>query len=103
MSETTVVNREKLMSDLRTVIADAEEVLKVTADQATSGAAELRVRMQERLQQAKVRLQDLQDSAVARARAAGHAADDYVHEHPWKAIGAAAGVGMIIGLLIGRR
>ena len=35
--------------------------------------------------------------------AAGHAADDYVHEHPWKAIGAAAGVGMIIGLLIGRR
>ena len=103
MSETTVVNREKLMSDLRTVIADAEEVLKVTADQASSGAAELRVRMQERLHQAKIRLQDLQDSAVARARAAGHAADDSVHEHPWKAIGAAAGVGMIIGLLIGRR
>jgi len=103
MSETTVVNREKLMSDLRTVIADAEEVLKVTADQASSGAAELRVRMQERLQQAKIRLQDLQDNAVARAKAAGHAADDYVHEHPWKAIGAAAGVGMIIGLLIGRR
>ena len=49
------------------------------------------------------RVQDLQDSAVARAKAAGHAADDYVHEHPWKAIGAAAGIGMIIGLLIGRR
>jgi ElaB/YqjD/DUF883 family membrane-anchored ribosome-binding protein len=103
MTETTVVNRDKLMSDLRTVIADAEEVLKVTADQATAGAAELRVRMQERLHQARIRLQDLQDSAVARARAAGHAADDYVHEHPWKAIAAAAGVGMIIGLLIGRR
>jgi ElaB/YqjD/DUF883 family membrane-anchored ribosome-binding protein len=103
MSETTVVNREKLMSDLRTVIADAEEVLKVTADQATAGAAELRVRMQERLHQARIHLQDLQDSAVARAKAAGHAADDYVHEHPWKAIAAAAGVGMIIGLLIGRR
>ena len=59
--------------------------------------------MQERLQQAKGRLHDLQDAAVARARAAGHAADDYVHEHPWKAIGAAAGIGMIVGLLIGRR
>jgi ElaB/YqjD/DUF883 family membrane-anchored ribosome-binding protein len=103
MNETTSVPREKLMSDLRTVISDAEEVLKVTADSATSGAAELRVRMQERLQQAKHRLQDLQDNAVARARAAGHAADDYVHDHPWKAIGAAAGVGMILGLLIGRR
>lgn len=103
MSETTAESRENLMSDLRTVISDAEEVLKVTAGQATAGAAELRVRMQERLQQAKIRLQDLQDSAVARAKAAGHAADDYVHDHPWKAIGAAAGVGMIIGLLIGRR
>ncbi len=50
-----------------------------------------------------MRLQDLQDVTVARARAAGHAADDYVHDHPWKAIGAAAGVGMILGLLIGRR
>jgi ElaB/YqjD/DUF883 family membrane-anchored ribosome-binding protein len=103
MSETTIVNREKLMNDLRTVIADAEEVLKVTADQASAGAAELRVRMQERLQQARHRLHDLQENAVARAKAAGHAADDYVHDHPWKAIGAAAGVGLIIGLLIGRR
>jgi ElaB/YqjD/DUF883 family membrane-anchored ribosome-binding protein len=103
MSELTASHKEKLMSDLRTVISDAEEVLKVTADQASTGAAELRVRMQERLRQAKGRLHDLQDAATARARAAGHAADDYVHDHPWKAVGAAAGIGMIIGLLIGRR
>ena len=103
MSELSAEHREKLMSDLRVVIADAEEVLRVTADQASAGASELRMRMQERLQQAKGRLLDLQETAVARARAAGHAADDYVHEHPWKAIGAAAGIGMIIGLLIGRR
>ena len=104
MSEEVVsTQRDKLMGDLRTVISDAEEVLKVTADQATAGAAELRVRMQERLRHAKLRLQDLQEGAVTRAKAAGHAADDYVHDHPWKAIGAAAGVGMILGLLIGRR
>ena len=103
MSELSAAHREKMMTDLRTVIADAEEVLKVTADQATAGASELRVRMQERLHQAKMRLQDLQDAAFTRAKAAGHAADDYVHDHPWKAIGAAAGFGLIIGLLIGRR
>ena len=104
MSEEVVsTQRDKLMGDLRTVIGDAEEVLRVTADQASAGASELRVRMQERLQNAKLRLQDLQDNAVARARAAGHAADDYVHDHPWKAIGAAAGIGVIIGMLIGRR
>ena len=49
MSEITAAHRDKLMADLRTVISDAEEVLKVTADQASAGAAELRVRMQERL------------------------------------------------------
>ncbi|MCU0919722.1 MAG: DUF883 family protein [Burkholderiaceae bacterium] len=103
MSELTAAHKDKLMADLRTVISDAEEVLKVTADQASTGAAELRVRMQERLHQAKGRLHDLQETAVARAKAAGHAADDYVHDHPWKAIGAAAGIGMIIGLLISRR
>jgi ElaB/YqjD/DUF883 family membrane-anchored ribosome-binding protein len=36
-------------------------------------------------------------------RQAGHAADDFVHEKPWVSIGVAAGVGLIIGLLIGRR
>ena len=55
MSEEVVsTQRDKLMGDLRTVISDAEEVLKVTADQATAGAAELRVRMQERLRHAKL-------------------------------------------------
>ena len=34
---------------------------------------------------------------------AARVADDYVHDKPWQAIGIAAGVGLIIGLLIGRR
>lgn len=102
MNDTTV-NRDELVTNLRSVINDAEEVLRSTADQAGGKASELRVRMQERLQQAKIRLQDLQDGAVQRAKAAGHAADDYVHDHPWRAIGAAAGFGLVIGLLLGRR
>ncbi len=102
MNDTTV-NRDELVTNLRSVINDAEEVLRTTADQAGGKASELRVRMQERLQQAKIRLQDLQDGAVQRAKAAGHAADDYVHDHPWRAIGAAAGFGLVIGLLLGRR
>lgn len=103
MTELSVDHKEKLMSDLRTVISDAEEVLRVTADQANEGAAELRTRMKARLAQAKDSLSHLQASAVARAKAAGAATDDYVHEHPWKAVAAAAGVGMIVGLLISRR
>ena len=103
MTDTTLTQKDKLMADLRVVIADAEDLLRLGAEQTGASATEWRAKVEERISRAKLKLEDLQDSAVAKARAAGHAADDYVHEHPWKAIGAAAGVGLIVGLLIGRR
>lgn len=103
MTQLTAVNKDKLMSDLRVVVADAEELLRMTADQAGEGAAELRNRVQARLNQAKVDLVRLQEAAVVRAKEAGHATDEFVHDNPWKLIGIAAGVGLVVGLLISRR
>lgn len=103
MTELTTAQKDKLMGDLRLVIADAEELLRMTADQAGEGAAELRSRVQGRIQQARAELAHLQEVAVAKAKAAGHATDEFVHENPWKSIGVAAGAGLVIGLLIGRR
>lgn len=103
MSELTSAHKDKLMADLRVVIADTEELLRITADQAGEGLSEARGRIQARLSQAKASLTQLQETAVAKAKAAGHAADEYVHDNPWKAIGAAAGIGLVVGLLIGRR
>ena len=37
------------------------------------------------------------------AKAAAKATDGYVHENPWKSVGIAAGVGLLLGMLIGRR
>ncbi|MES2975251.1 MAG: DUF883 family protein [Pseudomonadota bacterium] len=103
MSELSTSPKEKLMADLKVVIADAEELLKMTAGQAGEKAAELRTRMQARLEQAKAELTRLQGLAVERAKDAGKAADTYVHENPWKAVGIAAGAGLVIGMLISRR
>lgn len=103
MSETTTVQTDKLMKDLRSFVADAEELLRATAGQTGEGAAELRTRIQASLARAKDNLADLQESAIAKARAAGHAADDYVHDHPWKSVTVAAGVGLLLGMLISRR
>jgi len=103
MSNMTATQREKLMSDLRTVVADAEQLLKLTADEMGEGAAGLRERLQERLAQAKHRLWALQDAAADKARAVGYAADDYVHDHPWKSMAIGAGIGVIVGMLISRR
>jgi ElaB/YqjD/DUF883 family membrane-anchored ribosome-binding protein len=103
MSNPSAAQMNKLMSDLRLVISDAEELLRLTADQAGEGAAELRSRVQGRLQQARAELENLQDAAVAQVKAVGLASDEFVHENPWKSIGMAAGIGLVIGLLMSRR
>ena len=103
MTVMSTVHKDKLMSDLRVVIADAEELLRMTADQASDAAVDIRSRIQARMNQAKADLMLLQEAAVAKAKAAGHATDEFVHENPWKSIGIAAGVGMLLGLLVSRR
>lgn len=103
MSQSSAASRDKLMSDLRVVITDAEELLKLTAGQAGDKVAELRTRMQERMAQAKDELGQLQSAAVDQAREAAKATDHFVHDRPWTAVGVAAGIGLIAGLLIGRR
>lgn len=103
MSEMTQVNKDKLISDFKLVIADAEEILRVTAGQAGEKMADLREKAQTRLSDAKFKLAEAEAILVDKAKAAGRAADDYVHDNPWRAVGIAAGVGLVIGLLIGRR
>lgn len=103
MTDTMTAQKDRLMSDLQMVISDAEELLRMTADHAGDSAADVRKRVAARMNQAKEDLLALQDSAVAKARAAGHATDEFVHENPWKSIGIAAGIGLVAGLLISRR
>ena len=84
MSELTATQKDKLMADLRVVVADAEELLKLTAHDVSESTVGLRERLQERLSEAKAQPATLQASATEKAKAAGHAADDYVHDHPWR-------------------
>ena len=101
--EMTVANKERLVSDLRVVISDTEELLRATAGAAGEKAGELRERIAIRLRDAKERLADLEAALVDKTRAAARATDDFVHEEPWKAVGVAAALGLALGVLIGRR
>lgn len=97
------VNKDKLIADFKVVVADAEELLRATANQAGDKAGELRAKIQSRLADAKVRLADAEAVMLDKAKQVGRAADDYVHDNPWRSVGIAAGFGLIVGLLIGRR
>jgi ElaB/YqjD/DUF883 family membrane-anchored ribosome-binding protein len=94
---------DRLLNDLHQVVTDAESLLRATADQTSAGASELRARVQSTLDRAKTSLGEFQTVAVERAKAASKATDDYVHDNPWQSIGVAAGVGVLIGLLLSRR
>ncbi len=98
-----VITKEKLIADVKVVIHDCEEILKATASQAGEKATELRATLSRRLVEAKGRLSELENSAMKKTKEAARAADEYVHENPWKAVGVAAGVGLLVGLLIRRR
>jgi ElaB/YqjD/DUF883 family membrane-anchored ribosome-binding protein len=97
------VTKQQLIADFKVVVADAEALLKATANQTGEKLTEARARIEESLGVAKERLSEAQAALVDKTKAAAKATDDYVHENPWRAVGIAAGVGLVIGLLIGRR
>ena len=103
MSQATSQARDQLVDDLKAVIDDAEELLKATAGAAGEKISAVRARTEERLRAARERLKGVQDDVIGRAKDAANATDEYVHEHPWTAIGIGAAAGVVVGVLIARR
>ena len=103
MTTTYTEDKEKLISDLKNFITETEELLHLTADQAGERAESIRFKVTERLKKASIELDQLQSLAMKNVKMVGHATDEFVHINPWKSIGIAAGLGMVMGLLISRR
>jgi ElaB/YqjD/DUF883 family membrane-anchored ribosome-binding protein len=99
----SAASKNRLVQDLQRVIVDAEELLLATASETEPKLIEMRERIRSNLMAARHKLSDIEDVVKTKTREAARATDDYVHEHPWKAISMAAGAGLIIGLLAGRR
>ncbi|HEY0883794.1 MAG TPA: DUF883 family protein [Ramlibacter sp.] len=93
----------QLADDFRAVVSDAEQLLRSAANQAGEGYAEARERLEASLQAARQQLDTLEHQMIDGARRAGRATDGYVRDHPWESIAVGAGIGVLVGLLIGRR
>lgn len=103
MSDSTEQSRSKLVDEFSAVVSEAEDMLKRAANETGDKAKDLRSQVEAKLLTAKLRLQELQGQAVDVAKETARATDDLVHDHPWQAIGVAAAVGVVIGLLMNRR
>ncbi|MBA2352383.1 MAG: DUF883 domain-containing protein [Burkholderiales bacterium] len=96
-------SKDKLIQDFRVVVADAEELLKATANQANEKVSEARVKFAEKLDVAKMRLAEAETRLRDRSAEAARATESYVQENPWKALSVAGGLGFLLGLLVNRR
>ncbi len=97
------VSKEKLVADLKVVVADAEELLRATASQAGEKVSAARERIQASLATAKVKLTDAERALLEKSKLAAKATDEYVRDNPWQAVGVAAVAGLVLGVLISRR
>lgn len=95
--------RDQLATDLRAVVADAEELLKATAGLTGDRVTAARARAEETVQSAVRRLGELDESVIDEVRDAAGTVDRYAHDHPWGVAGAAALAGLLLGVLVSRR
>ena len=91
------------VKDFSDALDVANTLLRETAAETGERASDLRSQVAAKLLSAKLKLQDLQDDAGDRAKGAARVTDDFVRDNPWQAIGAAAALGFLVGVLISRR
>ena len=103
MEHTTSQEQEKVISGLKHGLDAAEELLREAAQSTGDRATELRERAMASLKSTREDLLVAQETALQKGKQAVRVTDDYVHDNPWQAVGIAAGVGLVLGLLIARR
>jgi ElaB/YqjD/DUF883 family membrane-anchored ribosome-binding protein len=101
-AQRTTDARDNLVSNLKAVIRDAEELLKNTGQQVDDNFQSAKARFESTLSTARSGLDSAQESVIARTREAAKTTDHYVQDNPWRAVGIAAVAGVVIGLLLGR-
>lgn len=94
---------ERLLTDVKVLVKDTEELVKATAAQAGEKMTDVRNRAQEAIANLKPQLANLESTVITKAKTTATATDAYIRENPWTAVGISAGIGLVIGLLIGRR
>ena len=101
--EKAQIHADDLISDFKALMADAEDLIKATASHEDGSLGTIRTKALDTLNNAKDRLSSVEGTLTDKAKVVAEGADEFVHRNPWEAVGVAAGLGLLIGLLIRRR
>jgi ElaB/YqjD/DUF883 family membrane-anchored ribosome-binding protein len=90
-------------TEIKSLIADVEDLMARIADLKDADVVRVRGKVQRAVDATKQSLADGADALRQRAQDVASTADDYVRESPWQAVGIAALVGAVVGILATRR
>lgn len=94
---------QKLVTDLKVLAADTQDLIRATAEQSGEQVKAARERARTALAQAQARVAATEAAVAERTRLAARTADEYVHGHPWTTVGVVALFAFTIGFIAGRR
>lgn len=90
-------------ADVKTLVKDAQALLTAAAALTGEKAEELRGRGMQMLDVAMGKASQVQGQAMVKGKELAQTADVYVKDNPWRTIAAAAGVGLLVGVILGRK
>jgi ElaB/YqjD/DUF883 family membrane-anchored ribosome-binding protein len=93
----------RLAQNLAQLVDDAETLVKTAEHGGGERVAAARERIESGLRHVRSELAALEELAEFKVRRAARAADVAAHDHPYVTAGLAAGVGLLVGMLISRR
>jgi ElaB/YqjD/DUF883 family membrane-anchored ribosome-binding protein len=105
MSQTTVqmsLGKQKIIEDIKVLLNDSEELVRLSASLPAEGVDALRTRLRDHVDAARHALETAQSNAQERYRASLDGTVQYTRDNPWQALGIAAGIGFLAGILVSR-
>lgn len=96
-------SKQKIASNFRGLVEGAEDLLRTTASSTGAEVDNARARLRDQLSRAKNVYHDIEHSAIESYKEVSEQTDTYVRENPWRAVGIAAAVGVLVSLVALRR
>lgn len=91
---------KELLVELQALVAEAQTMM---TDSVTETSSEVMESLRARFSAAQEKFADVYDGAKKRVVAGAKCTDTAIRENPYQALAIAAGVGLLVGVLVGRR
>ena len=96
-------NLKIINNDVQALVRDAHLLFQEAAALTGATAEEVRGRAMHSLERATIKMREMQAAAIVTGKEMAASADGYVQQNPWSTMAVAAGAGVLLGILLGRK